>query len=298
MNVLRATDLTRRYGTRVAVDQLNLEVARGEIFGFLGPNGAGKTTTIRMLMGLMRPDGGRAEISGRDCWTESAAVKREVGYVPGDLRLYPWMTLRNGLKIVSQVRGKDLTTAGHDLAEQFELEPTLPVRKMSRGTRQKLGLILAMAHQPQLLILDEPTSGLDPLMQSVLGSLIRKGAEHGQTIFFSSHTLSEVDSLCHRVAIIRRGKIIVDEPLLAIRDRAPRIVELIYRDAQTATGVTLPAFLTEREQFDATITCRLEGPAKPLLQWAFEQPLVDLRVGRPDLDALFHSLYHQVEGTA
>src|SRR5690348_9152157 len=121
MNVLRATHLTRRYGTRVAVDKLNLEVARGDIFGFLGPNGAGKTTTIRMLMGLMRPDAGRAEISGRDCWTESAAVKREVGYVPGDLRLYPWMTLRNGLKIVSQVRGKDLTTAGHDLAEQFEL---------------------------------------------------------------------------------------------------------------------------------------------------------------------------------
>jgi ABC-2 type transport system ATP-binding protein len=298
MNVLRATNLTRHYGTRVAVDHLNLEVARGEIFGFLGPNGAGKTTTIRMLMGLMRPDGGRAEISGRDCWTESATVKREVGYVPGDLRLYPWMTLRNGLKIVSQVRGKDLTTAGYELAEQFELEPTLPVRKMSRGTRQKLGLILAMAHEPQLLILDEPTSGLDPLMQSVLGSLVRAGAERGQTIFFSSHTLSEVDSLCHRVAIIRRGKIIVDESLVAIRDRAPRIVELIYRDAIAATGTTLPEFLVGCTQSDAIITCQLDGPARPLLQWAIEQPLVDLRVGRPDLDALFHSLYHQVEGTA
>jgi ABC-2 type transport system ATP-binding protein len=298
MSVLRATDLTRRYATRVAVDHLNLEVAQGEIFGFLGPNGAGKTTTIRMLMGLMRPDGGRAEVSGRDCWTESALVKRDVGYVPGDLRLYPWMTLRNGLKIVSHVRGKDLTTAGNELAEQFELEPALPVRKMSRGTRQKLGLILAMAHQPQLLILDEPTSGLDPLMQSVLAELIRSGASRGQTIFFSSHTLSEVDSLCNRVAIIRRGKIIVDESLVAIRSRAPRIVELIYHDMTTAAGAELPSFLTCREQIESTITCRLEGPAKPLLQWAIEQPLVDLRVGRPDLDALFHSLYHQVEGSA
>ena len=137
---------------------MDLDVAEGEIFGFLGPNGAGKTTTIRLLLGFLRPSAGRAGIFGLDCWRQSPHIKRDVGYLPGDLRLYPWMTVGSAVKVFGQIRGLEMSAAGAELAERFRLETNLHVRKMSRGMRQKLGLILALAHRPRLLILDEPTS--------------------------------------------------------------------------------------------------------------------------------------------
>lgn len=292
MAILRTINLTRRYGSRIGVDQVNLQVDAGQIFGFLGPNGAGKTTTIRLLMGFLKPDAGKAEIAGLDCWSRSAQVKRDVGYLPGDLRLYSWLTLRNALPIVSRVRGEDISARAGELAERFELEPTLPVRKMSRGTRQKLGLVLAMAHRPKLLVLDEPTSGLDPLMQSRLADLVREAATAGAAVFFSSHTLSEVDSLCDRVAIVRRGKVIVDETLDVLRHQAPRVVELQYADESQATSVALPDFLQLNERRGAVLHCELDGATPPLVAWASKQPLVDIRISRPDLEAVFHRLYH------
>ncbi len=295
MSLLRTFQLTQMYGARKGVAGIDLEVAPGEIFGFLGPNGAGKSTTIRLLMGLLRPDTGRAEIAGLDCWSQSARVKREVGYLPGDLRLYPWMSWRSAVAIVSRVRGKNLAPKAADLADRFELEPDLPVRRMSRGTRQKLGLVLAMAHEPRLLILDEPTSGLDPLMQAALADMVREAAAAGQTVFFSSHTLSEVESLCDRVAIIRRGSLVVDEAIDVLRDRAPRTVELVYQDQATATAVVLPRFLVSKHQRPTGWVCELHGPTPPLIAWASQQPLVDIRIGQPDLDVVFHSLYHATE---
>jgi ABC-2 type transport system ATP-binding protein len=295
MTILRTSRLTRTYGARKGVDAIDLEVGPGEIFGFLGPNGAGKTTTIRLLMGLLKPDSGRAEIVGRDCWRESPRVKREVGYLPGDLRLYPWLTWNSAVAIVSQVRGIDLRPEAGELADRFELERNLRVRKMSRGTRQKLGLVLAMAHRPRLLILDEPTSGLDPLMQTVLAELLRAAAAAGQAVFFSSHTLSEVESLCDRVAIIRRGALVVDESLEVLRNRAPRTVELVYETEDAAQAAQLPDFLAARQPRGRGWICQLRGPAPPLVEWASRQPLVDLRISRPDLDAVFHAHYHGSE---
>lgn len=292
MAMLRTTNLTRRYGARLGVDGVNLAVDAGEVFGFLGPNGAGKTTTIRLLMGFLRPHAGQAEIGGLDCWRHSARLKRDVGYLPGDLRLYPWLTLTTATSIVSQTRGMNISARASELAERFELEPTLPVRKMSRGTRQKLGLVLAMAHRPRLLILDEPTSGLDPLMQSRLADLVREAASAGAAVFFSSHTLSEVESLCDRVAIVRRGKVIVDESLDALRHRAPRVVELQYGDEHAASAAVLPDFLQVVERRGAVCRCELEGTTPPLVTWAHQQPLVDIRIGRPDLESVFHRLYH------
>ena len=213
MSIITTQALSRRYGRRLGIESANLEIGAGEIFGFLGPNGAGKTTTIRLLLGFLRPTYGCASIIGLDCWQESPRIKREVGYLPGDLRLYPWLTAHRALKIIGLVRGVDLYAAGADLAERFQLELDLPVRKMSRGTRQKLGLVMALAHKPRLLILDEPTSGLDPLMQVELAKCLRELAAVGHTVFFSSHTLSEVEALCDRVAIVRKGRIIADETL-------------------------------------------------------------------------------------
>ncbi len=181
---IHCEQLTRRYGRRIGIEALNLDVPRGAIFGFLGPNGAGKTTTIRLLMGMLRPHGGRAQIFGDDCWRHSAAIKRAVGYLPGDLRLYPYMTGRSALRCFGHIRGENLQGQGEALAEQFKLDLDVKVGRMSRGTRQKLGLVLAMAHRPKLLILDEPSNGLDPLMQRQLHDLLRQQAREGATVFF------------------------------------------------------------------------------------------------------------------
>ena len=295
MSMLRTTKLTHQYGRRRGIRDVDIEVGPGEIFGFLGPNGAGKSTTIRLLMGFLQPHQGRAEIAGLDCWRQSARVKQQVGYLPGDLRLYPWLTLQSGAKLVSRVRGTDIRPRAAELAKRFELEPNLASGKMSRGTRQKLGLVLAMAHRPKLLILDEPTSGLDPLMQAELAMLLREAAAEGCTVFFSSHTLSEVDSLCDRVAIIRQGSLVADDSLATLRAQAPRIVELTYDRGTDVQSVELPPLLKRLETRGHTLVCELNGPAPPLVEWASHQGLSDIGIGPPDLERLFHSLYHAEE---
>jgi beta-exotoxin I transport system ATP-binding protein len=270
---------------------INLEIGAGEVFGFLGPNGAGKTTTIRLLMGFLQPDAGRASILGRDCWRQSALVKRDVGYLPGDLRLYPWLTASKALDVVGKTRGVDLKNVGRELAERFRLELDVRVQKMSRGMRQKLGLILAMAHKPRLLVLDEPTSGLDPLMQEELARGVRELAAAGHTVFFSSHTLSEVENLCDRVAIVREGRIVADEQLEMLRGRARRNVQLQFTDQPSADAVAWPSFLHVLRRDGRRCDCELEGPTPPLVEWAAGQPLADVTISPPDLESVFHKYY-------
>lgn len=297
-SIINTDRLTRRYGRRTGVDGLCLDVKEGEVFGFLGPNGAGKTTAIRLLLGFLRPHGGQAVVDGLDCWRESVRIKREVGYLPGDLRLYPWFTTHNALKIVGQIRGRDLTEPGLELAERFGLEPDLPVKKMSRGTRQKLGLVLTMAHQPRLLVLDEPTSGLDPLIQEELERHLRGLAAAGHTVFFSSHTLSEVDRLCDRVAIVREGRLIADEKLDDLRAKAPRSVELVFADDSNVQPNDWPDFLDLTRREGRHVWCELNGPASDLIHWANRQSLADLTISPPDLENLFHKLYQSPDASA
>src|SRR5262245_27893109 len=218
--VISTHNLTRWYGRRRGIEGLNLEVAEGSLFGFLGPNGAGKTTTIRVMLGFLRPSSGGASVLNRDCWRDSRRIKVDVGYVPGDLRLHPWLTGTSALRIFSAIRGRDLVRGGMDLAQRFELDMTVKVRNMSRGMRQKLGLILAMAHQPRVLVMDEPTASLDPLMQVRLHEHLREQSRQGHTVFFSSHSLSEVEQLCDRVAIVRDGRLVADSTLDELRRQA------------------------------------------------------------------------------
>jgi ABC-2 type transport system ATP-binding protein len=295
VNVITSRDLSKRYGRRVGIDGINLDIPEGAIFGFLGPNGAGKTTTIRVLLGFLRPSDGRASVFGMDSWRDSPRIKREVGYLPGDLRLYPWLTATTALRIVGRIRGLDLTDSGADLAERFRLELRLPVREMSRGMRQKLGLILAMAHRPRLLVLDEPTSGLDPLMRQELAARLRELASSGRTVFFSSHTLSEVEQLCDRVAIVRQGRIVADEALESLRRRAPRDVTLVFEDAEAARSIQPPDFLVLGERAEDAWRCELKGSAPELVRWAAVQPIRDLTIGPPDLESLFHKFYQSPE---
>ncbi len=180
---------------------------------------------------------------------------------------------------------------GADLADRFQLEMDLPVRNMSRGMRQKLGLVMALVHSPRLLVLDEPTSGLDPLMQEELARCLRELASEGHTVFFSSHTLSEVESLCDRVAIVRQGRIIADETLQSLRTRARRIVKLVFMDGETAAQAQLPSFLRPYRREGQKCYCELEGPTPPLIVWAARQGIEDISISQPDLESLFRKYY-------
>ncbi len=291
VSVLVTEQLTRCYGRRTGIEGLNLRVDEGQLFGFLGPNGAGKTTTIRVLLGFLRPTEGRATLLGLDSWRDGCRIKQDVGYLPGDLRLYPAMTGHELLKTFGMIRRRDLAAPGCDLADRFSLDMAVPVRKMSRGMRQKLGLILALAHEPRLLILDEPTASLDPLMQEELIRYLRQMASQGHTIFFSSHTLSEVERLCDRIAIVREGRLVADEPLEAIRARAQRQFTILWQTGTAQASIDAPRFLQVDKRRDRTWEGKLTGKAPELIRWAAKQPIEDLAIGHPDLESLFRRYY-------
>jgi len=287
---IETENLTRCYGRRRGIDSVTLRVPPGSLFGFLGPNGAGKTTTIRVVLGFLRPTSGAARVFGQDAWRDSAAIKREVGYLPGDLRLYPWMTGQRALHIFGAARGRDLRADGAVLAERFSMDMRVRVRDMSRGMRQKLGLILALVHRPKLLVLDEPTASLDPLMQEELRTHLRELAHGGTTVFFSSHTLGEVEQLCDRVAIVRDGKIVADEALETLRKRAGHQVTIRWPDSDSARFEP-PAFLQVLERDQQQWRGLLEGSVNELLTWLAPKHVEDLTIERPDLETLFRKFY-------
>ena len=310
MSVVVTSDLCRRYGSRRGISDVNLTIEQGEIFGFLGPNGAGKSTLIRVLMGLLRAGSGASKIFDKDCWKQGSVIRRDVGYVPGDVRLYPWLTTRRGLAMLSRIHGRDLSCAGMALAEKFRLEPDLLVRKMSRGNRQKVAIVLAMAHSPQLVILDEPTSGLDPLMQDTLMACLREMAAEGRTVMFSSHTLSEVETLCDHIAIVRDGQIVEDSTLSALKAQAPRQILVTLRPEQVAAVIQWPEFVSVKflpgmnsQQADSSAaliapslrerTCLLQllGTSAAFLKWAAAQDFADITIGAPSLEVLFRRYY-------
>jgi ABC-2 type transport system ATP-binding protein len=298
MAILATEGLTKRYGSTLALEGLDLSLEEGGVFGFLGPNGSGKTTTIRLLLGFLCPSAGSARLFGLDAWKESARAKREVGYLPGDLRLYPAMNGRQAVRIFGRARGIDLLPAASALAERFDLALAVRATDMSRGMRQKLGLILALAHEPRLLILDEPTSALDPVMQDCLKGYLRELAARGRTIFFSSHSLSEVEQLCDRVAILRRGRLVVDTTVGALRARARR--EVIIRWSPGAGGGApppeLPAGLEIVERAADCWRCRWGGPVRPLVDWIAARPgtaVEDATISPPDLETLFREYYRE-----
>lgn len=312
MSVVVTRDLSRGYGSRRGISDVSLTIEAGEIFGFLGPNGAGKSTTIRVLMGLLRAGAGTASIFGLDCWKDGPTIRHDVGYVAGDVRLYPWLTTQSALSMLSKIRGSDVRKHGLGLADRFRLEPDLPIRKMSRGNRQKVALVLALAHTPRLMILDEPTSGLDPPMQDTLMLYLRERVALGDTAMFSSHTLSEVETLCDHIAIIRDGRIAEDSSLAALKAHAPRQILVTLQSEQDAAAISWPDNVTirylpgmnEAEMDSSTLlmipltlrnrTCLLElmGTSASFIQWAAPRNFADVMVGPPLLEVLFRRYYN------
>ena len=213
-----------------ALVDLDLSVERGEVFGYLGPNGAGKTTTIRLLLGLIRPTGGRALLLGLDTRAEGVGSRRRVGYLPGDLRLADRLTGAEQLDSLARLRGGVDDALREELCERFELVLDRPARQLSRGNRQKIGLVQAFMHRPQLVLLDEPTAGLDPLLQGEVHALLRETADEGRTVFLSSHSLDEVQHVADRVAIIRAGRLISVDAVESLRERSLRHVAITFAD--------------------------------------------------------------------
>ena len=292
MSIVEIEGLSKYYGRRVGVEDLSLALEEGSVCGFLGPNGVGKTTTIRVLLGFLRPTRGRARIFGLDCWRDGARIREDVGYLPGDLRLHSWLTARRALALFGRIRKRDLATNGIELAEDFGLDLDVCVSKMSRGMRQKLGIILALAPAPRLLILDEPTSSLDPVVQEKLKDRLFALASRGHTVFFSSHTLSEVEQLCERVVILRAGRVVADASIQDLQARARREVILRWRE-QGGQGVQPPPCLELLERKGQVWRANMRGSVEELLRWLAAQPLEDVVIGQPDLGTLFQQYYEE-----
>src|SRR5919197_4113344 len=220
--------LTKRYGETLALDALDLEVAAGEVYGYLGPNGAGKTTTIRLLLGLHRPSAGRAELFGIDAWRDPVAAHRRVAYVAGEPYLWPSLTSAETFEFLARVRGGADVAYRDALVERFAVDTSKKVRALSKGNRQKVQLVAAFASRAELLILDEPTSGLDPLMEVAFRETVHEAKARGQTVFLSSHILSEVEALCDRVGILSNGRLVDEGTLAELRHLSAQTVEITF----------------------------------------------------------------------
>ncbi len=297
MNAVATENLCKRYGAHEALRGIDLQVPEGSLFGFLGPNGAGKTTAIRIMIGLLRSTGGCAQVLGQDAWRDGPTLRREVGYLPGEVRFYPDRTGCQILDIVCAARGLRAGDEVRRLADRFDLDLSRRVRAFSSGMKQKLGLIAAMLHRPPLLILDEPTTGLDPLVRRTLFDELRTVSARGGTVLFSSHTLAEVAELCTHVAVLREGRLVEQDRIDVLRSRALRRVELTL--AASASGLTPPEGFHIEHQNARQIRGTWVGPVEPLLAWLSRVRVSDVVIAPPGLEDLFLAYYEdRDEGNA
>jgi ABC-2 type transport system ATP-binding protein len=289
--VIRIEKLTKSYGSHRGVIDVDLEVAEGEAFGFLGPNGAGKTTTIRTLLDHIRPTSGRALIFGIETTKDPVAIHRRVGYLPGEFTLYDKLTGGQTIEYFANLRGGVDPVYQADLIARLDIDPTRRFREYSKGNKQKIGLVSALQHRPDLLILDEPTSGLDPLVQQTFYEVIREAKAEGRTIFLSSHILSEVEKTCDRVAIIRDGILVKVDRVEALRDLAHHQVELRFvGPVPQAEFEGLPG-VTEVTVDDHLLRMRVSGSITPVVRAAAAYELLDFVSREPSLEETFLAQY-------
>jgi ABC-2 type transport system ATP-binding protein len=286
---IRTEGLTKRYAGVAALDHLDLEVAQGEVVGYLGPNGAGKTTTIRLLLGLIRPTEGRSEIFGLDCQRQPVDAHRRLAFVPGEANLWPSLTGAETLHLLGRVQGETDESYRDELIARFDLDPTKKVRAYSKGNRQKVILIGALMVRPDLLVLDEPTGGLDPIMEQAFRRCIHEARDRGQTVFLSSHIMSEVEALCDRIGILREGKLIEMGTLAQMRHLSALTVEATF-DGAIPDLSRVPG-VTSVETDGPMVRCHVQGPVEPLLQVLAAAGVTRLLSREPSLEELFLAQY-------
>lgn len=290
-DMIRTEGLTKYYGKRRGLAGLDLEVRPGEVYGFLGPNGAGKTTTIRILLDLIRPSGGRATLLGAEPRQGGPALRRRIGYLPGDFAVGGGQTARQLLTHLGWLRGGVPMERIEGLAALLDLDLDTRIGSLSKGNRQKVAVVQAFMHDPELLILDEPTSGLDPIIQRRFLELVAGARAAGQTVFMSSHVLSEVQQSANRVGILRDGRMIAVEAVETLRHRAVRRVEVQF-DAPVDAGVVAGVQgVTDVQIAGDTLHCRLAGRADGLIKALARHPVAAVSIEEPDLQELFFTYY-------
>ena len=291
--VLAIQGLRKSYGKVQALRGVDLEVRRGEILGFLGPNGAGKTTTIRCLLDMIRPDAGTARVLGFDPQADPVAVHARTGYLPGELRLNDNWTAKRQLRFFSDLRGGAADWEFvRQLTARLDLDPTRPIKNLSKGNKQKIGVVQALMHRPELLLLDEPTSGLDPLIQQEVLGLIREARADGASVFFSSHIMSEVQSIADRVAMIRQGQIVEVAETRVLTSRALRQVKVWFKEpVEPAVLATLPGVTLLSCDDGTSVTLQVGGDIDGLIKVLGAFSVSDLETTRPSLEEIFLAHY-------
>jgi ABC-2 type transport system ATP-binding protein len=289
--VIRTAQLTKNYGVHRGILDVDLDVHQGEIFGFLGPNGAGKTTTIRILLDLIRPTSGSARVFDMESRDDPVAIHRRIGYLPGEFTLYDRLTGAETIRFFANLRGGVERAYSDSLVKRFDLDTSRRFREYSKGNKQKVALVCALQHRPELLILDEPTAGLDPLVQQVFNEVLFEARAEGRTVFLSSHIISEVERTCDRVAIIREGRIVRQDTVDALRDLSAHEVELRF-----AGDVPLDAFaglagVSHLAQEGRSLRMLVSGPIGPVVHVAARYDLSDFVSREPSLEEVFLAQY-------
>ncbi len=293
--IIQTFDLTKSYGSERGIMDVTMSVERGEIFGFLGPNGAGKTTAIRVLLDLIRPTSGSASVFELDTVEHSVEIRRRTGYLPGEMSLYENMTGHQLLQYFAALRANADWALVDEMTKRLSCDLSRRIGALSQGNKRKVGLIQAFMHRPELLILDEPTAGLDPLIQHEFLLLIEEASRNGQTVFLSSHNLTEVERVCNRVGIIRSGRLIAVEPIEALRKRAVRKLEIRFAGPVKEDAFRdLPGIHEMRMEGD-TLHCTMSGPLGPVISAASQFEIVDLISEQPNLEEIFMALYSEEE---
>jgi polyether ionophore transport system ATP-binding protein len=296
VSAIRTEVLTKRYGSTLALDGLDLAVEPGEVYGYLGPNGAGKTTTIRLLLGLHRATSGRAELFGVDAWRDPVTAHRRVAYVAGEPFLWPALTSAETFHFLAHVHGSTDESYRDVLVQRFQLDTQKKIRALSKGNRQKVQLIAAFATRADLLIMDEPTSGLDPLMEMAFRKTVLEAKERGQTVFLSSHILSEVEALCDRVGILRQGRLVDEGTLAELRHLGAQTIEATFEGlAPRVDG--LPGVHVATAGANA-LRFEVSGSVRPLLERLAGEAVVSLTSREPSLEEIFLHHYDESDGRA
>ena len=288
MNAITTEKLTKRYGDTLALDGLTLSIPPGEVYGYLGPNGAGKTTTVRLLLGLHRPTSGRAELFGIDAWGDPVAAHRRAAYVAGEPLLWPSLNAAETFEFLSRLRGGSDVKYRDELVDRFQLDTNKKIRALSKGNRQKVQLVAALATRADLLVLDEPTSGLDPLMGLAFRECVREAKGRGQAVFLSSHILSEVEEVCDRVGILKDGRLIDEGTLAELRHLSAQTVEVSF-SGRAPELPELPGVQIARRGENA-LRIEVLGGIAPLINALAGQPIIALTSREPSLEEIF--LHH------
>jgi ABC-2 type transport system ATP-binding protein len=289
-NVIEIKDFKKYFCKLHAVDGINLEVSKGEIFGFLGPNGAGKSTTIRCLMGFNNPTDGMIKVFGYDMSKDSEIAKKQIGYLSGNVKLYDNWTGWDHIKFFESVRGK--SDIVDDLIRRLDFNPTVKCRHLSSGNKQKLGLILALMHEPKLLVLDEPTVGLDPLLQYEFHKVISEMRDRGTTVFISSHNLPEVEELCERVAIIKKGQLVAVENIKTLGEKKLHKIEVRFKDKVSAAEFNIEG-VSKVEQAGGGFLITASGDLNPIMKIISRHIIADIDIAHASLEDVFMKFYER-----